>query len=68
MVETNDLLPPETTIVSTMTLTRATRYRVVTPHRPHPDAVPAEPGLEDGYLSLMQDHQDARRATRTVTR
>lgn len=67
-VETNDLLPPETTIVSTMTLTHATRYRVVTPHRPHPAAVPAEPGLEDGYLSLMQDQQDARPTSRAGAR
>lgn len=67
-VETNDLLPPETTIVSTMTLAHATRYRVVTPHRPHSAAVPTAPGLEDGYLSLMQDHQDARTATQAAAR
>ncbi len=63
-VETNGPLPAEATVVSTVTLTQATRYRVVAPHRPHPAAVLAEPGLEDGYLTLMQDHQEARPASR----
>ena len=53
-VQTNDLLPPDTTVVSTMTLADAVRYRVVAAERPHPDAQPSEPGLEDGYLALMQ--------------
>lgn len=60
-VETDDLLPPDTTVVSTMTLTDTVRYRVVAPTRPHPDASLTEPGLEDGYLALMRhhDHQPA---------
>lgn len=53
-VETADLLPPGTTVVSTMTLADTIRYRVVAAVRPHPDAAPTEPGLEDGYLALMQ--------------
>jgi ABC-2 type transport system ATP-binding protein len=56
-VETGDLLPPGTTIVSTMTLAGSARYRVVSAQRPHPAAVLTEPGLEDGYLALMQDCQ-----------
>jgi ABC-2 type transport system ATP-binding protein len=68
ILETNDLLPPETTIVSAMTMAHATQYRVVTPHRPHPAAVPADPGLEDGYLALMQDYQCARPASRAEAR
>jgi ABC-2 type transport system ATP-binding protein len=67
IVETNDPLPAEATIVSTVALSHATRYRVVAPHRPHPGAVPAEPGLEDGYLTLMQDHHDARPPSRAGT-
>jgi hypothetical protein len=57
IIETNDLLPPETTVVSTMTLADILRCRVVSPNRPHPDAVVAEPGLEGGYLALMQHRQ-----------
>jgi ABC-type multidrug transport system ATPase subunit len=53
-VETTDLLPPDTTVVSTMTLADTIRYRVVAANRPHPEATPTEPGLEDGYLALMQ--------------
>jgi ABC-type multidrug transport system ATPase subunit len=54
IVETNDLLPPDTTVVSTMTLATAVCYRVVAANRPHPAAMPTEPGLEDGYLALMR--------------
>ena len=68
VLDTNDPLPPETIIVSTMTLAHATRYRVVTPHRPHPAAVPADPGLEDGYLVLMRDSQQTSPASRAGAR
>ena len=57
IVETNDLLPPDTTVISTMTLANAVQYRVVARHRPHPAAILTNPGLEDGYLALMQDHE-----------
>ncbi|MFC0435102.1 ABC transporter ATP-binding protein [Kutzneria buriramensis] len=65
-VETNDLLPPETTVVSTMTLADTIRYRVVAGTRPHPGSTPTEPGLEDGYLALMQ-HQAATAVSTTGT-
>lgn len=66
IVETNDLLPPDTTVVSTMTLANTVRYRVVAPAQPHPNAIPTEPGLEDGYLALMQ-HHDQRPTTSDPT-
>jgi len=63
IIEANDLLPPDTTVVSTMTLADTLRYRVVSPNRPHPDAVVAEPGLEGGCLALMQQRQSTFDAT-----
>jgi ABC-2 type transport system ATP-binding protein len=59
IVDTDGPLPPETTVVSTLALAGSVRYRVVAPHRPHGAAVLTDPGLEDGYLTLMQDHQPA---------
>jgi ABC-2 type transport system ATP-binding protein len=34
-----------------------TAYRVVSEVAPRPDATPAEPGLEDGYLALVAGHR-----------
>jgi ABC-2 type transport system ATP-binding protein len=36
-----------------------TAYRVVSEVAPRPDATPAEPGLEDGYLALVAGHRRA---------
>ncbi|WP_433201657.1 ABC transporter ATP-binding protein [Dactylosporangium sp. CS-047395] len=44
--------PAEGTIVSALPQEHGVRYRIVAPQPPSPDAAPAEPGLEDGYLAV----------------
>jgi ABC-2 type transport system ATP-binding protein len=46
--------PAAGTIVSALPHDSGMRYRVVAPAPPAPDAEPADPNLEDGYLALAQ--------------
>jgi ABC-2 type transport system ATP-binding protein len=46
------LLTGALTVVSALQQGTGMRYRVVAAEAP-PDAAPAEPGLEDGYVALM---------------
>lgn len=46
--------PPDGVVVSAVSDADGTRYRVVTPAAPGPDAVPVAPTLEDGYVALMR--------------
>ncbi|MBB4916483.1 ABC transporter ATP-binding protein [Streptosporangium saharense] len=45
---------PSGRIVSALPTDAGTRYRVVAPERPAPEAEPVEPTLEEGYLALME--------------
>jgi ABC-2 type transport system ATP-binding protein len=44
--------PAEGTVVSALPHDDGMRYRIVAPAAPSPQARPAEPGLEDGYLAV----------------
>ena len=44
--------PTEGTVVSALPHEDGMRYRIVAPTAPGPQARPAEPGLEDGYLAV----------------
>jgi ABC-2 type transport system ATP-binding protein len=57
--------PAEGTIVSALPHEGGMRYRVVSAAPPAPDAQPADPNLEDGYLALAQA-QNARGVARTT--
>jgi ABC-type multidrug transport system ATPase subunit len=46
--------PPAGVVVSAVSRADGTHYRVVSPVPPGPDARPAAPSLEDGYVALMQ--------------
>ncbi|MFY1691849.1 ABC transporter ATP-binding protein [Plantactinospora sp. WMMB782] len=46
--------PPAGVVVSAVSRSDGTHYRVVSPTPPTPDALPAAPSLEDGYVALMQ--------------
>ncbi|MEO3821549.1 ABC transporter ATP-binding protein [Plantactinospora sp. B24E8] len=46
--------PPAGVVVSAVSRTDGTHYRVVSPTRPGADAVPAAPSLEEGYVALMR--------------
>jgi ABC-2 type transport system ATP-binding protein len=48
--------PPAGTVLSALPDGGATRYRIVAPARPSPDAEPVAPTLEDGYVSLARQH------------
>jgi ABC-type multidrug transport system ATPase subunit len=48
--------PPVGTVLSALPQDGATRYRIVAPSRPAPDAEPLDPVLEDGYVALAQRH------------
>lgn len=47
--------PPPTTgvVVSAVSRSDGTHYRLVSPARPDPRAVPVQPSLEEGYVALM---------------
>ncbi|GLX04888.1 ATP-binding cassette domain-containing protein [Microbispora sp. NBRC 16548] len=46
--------PPATgVVVSAISRSDGTHYRLVSPARPHPRAVPVQPSLEEGYVALM---------------
>ena len=47
--------PASGTVVSALPHDTGMRYRIVGPEQPAPDARPADPNLEDGYLALAQD-------------
>jgi len=53
---TNGPAPPDGTVLSALPQDGATRYRIVAPTRPSPDAEPLAPILEDGYVALAQRH------------
>ncbi|MEU7875910.1 ATP-binding cassette domain-containing protein [Dactylosporangium sp. NPDC049140] len=44
--------PADGTIVSAIPQEGGVRYRIVAPAAPSPQALPVEPGLEDGYLAV----------------
>jgi ABC-2 type transport system ATP-binding protein len=46
--------PPAGVVVSAISRTDGTHYRVISSTRPSADAVPTAPSLEDGYVALMQ--------------
>jgi ABC-2 type transport system ATP-binding protein len=52
-------VPPVGVVVSALADGGTTRYRVVSPTRPSPDADPVAPTLEDGYVALAQQHSIA---------
>ncbi|MEU6712304.1 ABC transporter ATP-binding protein [Nonomuraea sp. NPDC046802] len=54
-VTTPGAAPPAGRVVSVLPEGVGMRYRVVAATPPAPDALPAEPTLEDGYLALMDD-------------
>lgn len=47
------------TVVSGLSHGAGMRYRIVAPRPPAPQAVSAEPTLEDGYVALMREHRSA---------
>jgi ABC-2 type transport system ATP-binding protein len=47
------------TVVSALSVGAGMRYRLVTDQRPAPDALPADPSLEDGYVALMRRQRTA---------
>jgi ABC-type multidrug transport system ATPase subunit len=49
--------PADATVVSAIHHGDATEYRLIAPRSPGLNAQPATPGLEDGYMALMQDHR-----------
>lgn len=55
----HDAAPPPagSTVVSAVHHGPTTQYRLIAPHRPGASAEPATPGLEDGYMVLMQQTQ-----------
>jgi ABC-type multidrug transport system ATPase subunit len=55
--------PAEATVVSAIHHGDTAEYRLIAPHPPRPSAQPATPGLEDGYIALMQDQRQGRRPT-----
>jgi ABC-2 type transport system ATP-binding protein len=46
-------------VVSALNAGAGMRYRIVADERPMPDAQPAEPSLEDGYVALMRRKRTA---------
>ncbi|MEO3928788.1 ABC transporter ATP-binding protein [Micromonosporaceae bacterium B7E4] len=56
--------PTTGVVVSAISRTDGTHYRVVSPTRPSPDAVPVAPSLEDGYVALMQRATSSPASTR----
>jgi ABC-2 type transport system ATP-binding protein len=53
-VTTSGPAPARGVVVSAVSRADGTRYRVVSPDRPSPDAVPVAPTLEEGYVALMR--------------
>jgi ABC-type multidrug transport system ATPase subunit len=51
--------PTDGVVVSAVARADGTHYRVVGPRAPGPDAVPATPSLEEGYVALMRTAQVA---------
>ncbi len=47
------------TVVSALNVGAAMRYRLVADSQPAPEAQPAEPNLEDGYVALMRRERTA---------
>lgn len=47
--------PADGMVISALPHDTGMRYRIVGPVQPAPEARPAEPNLEDGYLALAQD-------------
>jgi ABC-type multidrug transport system ATPase subunit len=52
--------PAEGTVVSALPHENGMRYRIVAPAPPSPQAQPAEPGLEDGYLATVPANDGVR--------